>query len=130
MPPLTFLNSLFLAGLAAAALPILIHLFSKRRAKEVRFPSLEFLQEVSRKKVRRLQLRQILLLVLRVLIIGLFALAAPLLEVVHRHPCVVLWLTGHRHIHRITPRPGAAGGFWEITTASIIDWPSDEHMNL
>ena len=52
-------------------------------------------------------------------------LAAPLLEVAHRHPCVVLWLTGHRHIHRITPRPGAAGGFWEITTASIIDWPSE-----
>ncbi len=52
-------------------------------------------------------------------------LAAPLLEVVHRHPSVVLWLTGHRHIHRVTPRPGAAGGFWEITTASIIDWPSE-----
>jgi hypothetical protein len=52
-------------------------------------------------------------------------LAAPLLDVVHRHPSVVLWLTGHRHIHRITPRPGAAGGFWEITTASIIDWPSE-----
>lgn len=52
-------------------------------------------------------------------------LAPPLLEIVHRHPSVVLWLTGHRHIHRITPRPGAAGGFWEITTASIIDWPSE-----
>ena len=52
-------------------------------------------------------------------------LAAPLLDVVHRHPSVVLWLTGHRHIHRITPHPGAAGGFWEITTASIIDWPSE-----
>lgn len=52
-------------------------------------------------------------------------LSAPLLDVVHRHPSVVLWLTGHRHIHRITPRPGAAGGFWEITTASIIDWPSE-----
>jgi metallophosphoesterase (TIGR03767 family) len=52
-------------------------------------------------------------------------LAAPLLAVVHRHPSVVLWLSGHRHIHRITPRPGASGGFWEITTASIIDWPSE-----
>ncbi len=52
-------------------------------------------------------------------------LAAPLLDAVHRHPSVVLWLTGHRHIHRITPRPGAGGGFWEITTASIIDWPSE-----
>ncbi len=75
MPPLTFLNSVFLAGLAAAALPILIHLFSKRQAREVRFPSLEFLQEVSRKKVRRLKLRQLLLLAMRVLIIAFFALA-------------------------------------------------------
>jgi hypothetical protein len=46
-----------------------------------------------------------------------------MLDIVHRHPCVVAWLVGHRHIHRITPRPGASGGFWEITTASIIDWP-------
>lgn len=75
MPPLTFLNSAFLVGLAAASLPILIHLFSRRRTRDVRFPSLEFLQEVSRKKVRRLQLRQFLLLLLRVLIIALFGLA-------------------------------------------------------
>lgn len=52
-------------------------------------------------------------------------LAGPLLDVVHRHRCVVLWLTGHRHIHRITPRPGPSGGFWEITTASIIDFPCE-----
>ncbi len=52
-------------------------------------------------------------------------LAAPMLEVIHRHPCVVAWLVGHRHIHRVTPRPGTSGGFWEITTASIIDWPSE-----
>lgn len=52
-------------------------------------------------------------------------LAAPMLEVVHRHPSVVAWLVGHRHIHRVAPRPGASGGFWEITTASIIDWPSE-----
>jgi hypothetical protein len=50
-------------------------------------------------------------------------LAGSLLDVVHRHACVVAWLVGHRHINRVVPRPGAAGGFWEITTASIIDWP-------
>ncbi|MBI5088433.1 MAG: hypothetical protein HZB15_06100, partial [Actinobacteria bacterium] len=50
-------------------------------------------------------------------------LAADLLAVVHRHPCVVAWLAGHRHIHRVTPRPGPSGGFWEITTGSIVDWP-------
>ena len=47
-----------------------------------------------------------------------------MLDVVHRHPCAIAWLVGHRHIHRIEPRPGAAGGFWEISTGSIIDWPS------
>ena len=32
--------------------------------------------------------------------------ADALLDVVHRHPCVIAWLVGHRHIHRIEPRPG------------------------
>lgn len=53
--------------------------------------------------------------------------AQALLDAAHRHPCVVAWLVGHRHLHRITPQPhpsGAGGGFWEITTASIIDWPA------
>ena len=54
-------------------------------------------------------------------------LAQALTEAVHRHPCVVAWLVGHRHLHRVTPHPhpgGQGGGFWEITTASLIDWPS------
>lgn len=55
--------------------------------------------------------------------------ASPFLGMVERHPSVVLWLTGHRHIHRITPWPGRSGGFWEITTASIIDWPT-EHRRI
>lgn len=75
MPGLSFLNALFLAGLAAAALPILIHLFSKRPARFIAFPSLEYLREISLKRVRRMQLRQWLLLALRVAILALFALA-------------------------------------------------------
>ena len=47
-----------------------------------------------------------------------------LTAVVHRHPSAVAWLVGHRHINRIEPRPGTSGGFWEITTCSVIDWPS------
>ena len=39
---MSFLNPLFLIGLAAAAIPIIIHLFTRRRPREVRFPSLEF----------------------------------------------------------------------------------------
>lgn len=72
---LSFLNQIFLIGTAAAALPILIHLFSRRRAREIDFSSLEYLQEISRRKVRRLRMRQWILLALRVLIVALFALA-------------------------------------------------------
>lgn len=72
---LNFLNLAFLAGLAAAALPILIHLFSRRPVKDVLFPSLEYLREISLKRVRRVRVRQWLLLALRVLIVALFALA-------------------------------------------------------
>lgn len=50
-------------------------------------------------------------------------LAAPLLELLHRHPSVIAWLVGHRHCNRIRPHAGPNGGFWEITTASVIDWP-------
>ena len=49
--------------------------------------------------------------------------AQALTTVAHRHACVVAWLVGHRHLHQITPHPGPSGGFWEITTASLIDWP-------
>lgn len=47
-----------------------------------------------------------------------------LVELLHRFPNVVLWLNGHIHANRITPRPnGSAGGFWEVTTSSLVDWP-------
>ena len=75
MGPFTFISSAFLAGLAAAALPILIHLFSRRRAREMPFSELRFLDEITRRKIRRMQLRQWILLALRTLAIVLIALA-------------------------------------------------------
>jgi metallophosphoesterase (TIGR03767 family) len=58
-------------------------------------------------------------------------LADPVVEVLHRHVCVIGWLTGHRHHHRIKAHRdplGAHPGFWEITTSSIIDWPSQARI--
>lgn len=72
---MNFLNPLFLFGVAAAAIPIVIHLFTRRRPREVRFSSLEFLSEVHQSEIRRLKLRQWLLLLLRALAVAALALA-------------------------------------------------------
>ena len=75
MGPFSFLNGAWLVALAAASLPILIHLFSKRRVREVPFSNLNFLDEITKRKIRRIQLRQWILLILRTLAILLIALA-------------------------------------------------------
>jgi metallophosphoesterase (TIGR03767 family) len=44
----------------------------------------------------------------------------------HRFGNVVAWVNGHTHLNRVTPRAdphGRTGGFWEITTSALVDWP-------
>lgn len=72
---MAFLNPLFLFGLFAAAIPLIIHLWSRRQAVTVDFSSLMFLVAAHRQNVRRLQLKQLLILLLRMLIVALIALA-------------------------------------------------------
>lgn len=71
----SFLNSTILFAAAAAMIPLIIHLFSKRRVKIVEFSSLKHLKQMQRRQVRRLKIRQLLLLLLRMLIILLVVLA-------------------------------------------------------
>ncbi len=66
---MTFLNPLILVGLAAAAIPILLHIFNLRKLRTIEFSTLNFLKKLQRTKIRRLKIRQILLLVLRTLLI-------------------------------------------------------------
>ncbi len=79
---LTFLNPAFLFAALAALLPLVIHMLSRRQVKTVDFSSLMFLKELERRKVRRVRIRQILLLIVRSLIIlcAALALARPTLS--------------------------------------------------
>ena len=73
---MTFLHPLALAGLAAAAIPALLHLLERRVPPEADFPPLRYLSEAERQNARRLKLRHVLLLILRTALIVLIVLAA------------------------------------------------------
>ncbi len=79
---MTFLNPFLLVGLAAAAIPIIIHLLNLRKLKTVEFSSLQFLKELQKTKMRRVKIKQWLLLALRTLLILalVFAFARPALR--------------------------------------------------
>lgn len=69
-----FLAPLMLVGLAAVAVPIVIHLIGRRRAPVKRFAAMDFLLGTNRRVARRLRLRELVLLAVR----ALCALAIPL----------------------------------------------------
>lgn len=70
-----FLTPAFLAGLAALAIPVLIHLINRERKVVVEFPSLMFLRKIPYKSVRRQKLRHLFLLVLRCLALAILVSA-------------------------------------------------------
>ncbi len=72
---MSFLTPLFLAGLGAIAVPVLIHLIQRERKRVIQFPSLMFLQRIPYHSVRRRRIRHWLLLAMRVAAIVLLVLA-------------------------------------------------------
>ncbi|TXT29568.1 MAG: hypothetical protein FD138_2404, partial [Planctomycetota bacterium] len=73
----SFLQTSFLAGLAALAIPILIHLFFRLKTKRVELGTIRFLRVVLEENARRRKVMRWLLLALRMafvaLLVGLFA---------------------------------------------------------
>jgi hypothetical protein len=64
-----------LAGMAALAIPVLIHLLLKRRKKRVHFSTIRFFLQQDEQSSRRRKLRNWFLLALRLLIVSLLVLA-------------------------------------------------------
>lgn len=70
-----FVNPLFLFGLAAVSVPVIIHLFTFRRYKKEYFSNINFLKEIRIKSKKRSQLRQLIILILRIFAIICIVLA-------------------------------------------------------
>jgi hypothetical protein len=76
MFPWAAVHPLLLWGSLAVAAPIIIHLLSKRKFRILDWAAMDFLLEAERKNRRRVQLENILILLLRCLAIALLALLA------------------------------------------------------
>jgi len=57
-------------------------------------------------------------------------LGPEIIAMLHRYPAVLAWVNGHSHTNSITPRTGPtpAQGFWEINTASHIEFPQQARI--
>ncbi len=82
MGELAFQNPALVLGGLAIAVPVAIHLLSRRRSRRLAFAAVDFILRAKKEKVHHIKLKQLLLLLLRALVVlcvGL-AIARPLLR--------------------------------------------------
>jgi hypothetical protein len=72
---MAFLTPFFLAGLAAIAIPVLVHLVQREKKRVIEFPSLMFVRRIPYQSVRRRRIRHWALLLLRAAAIALIVAA-------------------------------------------------------
>lgn len=73
---MSFLSAWWLALAGAVAVPLLLHLRRRPVSQRVPFPAIRWLQRAQKEHSRELKLRNLLLMLLRVAVIGALALAA------------------------------------------------------
>jgi len=112
--PLRFLVPAFLLGLAALAIPVLVHLTRKQKARVVDFPSLMFLERVPFRAESRRRIHHWLLLLFRTLAVALVvaAFARPFL---HREDLAAGTGAGPREVVILVDRSYSmgVGNRWE-----------------
>ena len=72
---LTFLSPLFLVGLLSAAIPLIIHLSRSRRTKTMKFSTTRFFTDQFLRSYRMSRLKEVLLLLCRMALCALLAMA-------------------------------------------------------
>lgn len=110
-----FGNLALLGWMAAAAAPILIHLWMRHTHRDMPWAAMEFLREAIKRNARRLKLQQWLLLSIRTLLIVLLVLAAA-------KPYLSGWnvLTGGPRVHRIIVLDTSLSMQYEVEGESLF----------
>lgn len=72
---MTFLTPAFLGALSLIGVPLLIHLIRRRKLKVIQWAAMDFLLQSAKKQRRRLRVEELILLLIRMLIVALAALA-------------------------------------------------------
>jgi hypothetical protein len=70
-----FVNPLFLLGLLAISIPVIIHLFNFRKFRKVYFTNVKFIEELRQQTQKHSQLKHLLVLLMRILAIVSLVLA-------------------------------------------------------
>src|SRR5437764_8579890 len=100
MPPFItsfFANPALVGGALAGSIPVVIHLLNKQRFKKVIWGAMHWLWASYKKSQRRLQIEQLILLLIRILVLVLLglALARPALQE------TMGMLSGRSAVHRV-----------------------------
>jgi hypothetical protein len=99
MTSLTFLNAPLLWGLALASIPLIIHLLFRRRFRQIEWAPMRYLRMTIQRNRRRIQLEQLLLLLLRTALLVLLVciVARPILNAAG----IARWMGGETRTSRI-----------------------------
>ena len=118
---MSFLAPLFFAGLAALAVPVLIHLIQRERKNVVPFPSLMFVRRIPYSSIRRRRIHNWALLMLRLAAIALIvaAFARPFF----RNTTVAAATVGARDIVVLLDRSYSMGNGnqWDRARRAAVD---------
>lgn len=113
-----FLAPTILWGLLAASIPIIIHLYSLRQTKEIEFSSLKYIRELEYETIRRLKIRQWILVLLRMLIIICIILMAarPVLK-----GFIPSWIAGKKESRVVVILDNSASMTMESAGESLLE---------
>ncbi|MBN2577496.1 MAG: BatA and WFA domain-containing protein [Pirellulales bacterium] len=118
---MTFTAPFFLLAAAAAAIPVILHMINRRRAKDLPFSTLRFLKLSVQKTRRRKRIHDLLLMLLRAAVLVLIAAGLAQPTVTHLS---ALWGGGHTAVAMILDNSASMGtidgGQERLTTAKTV----------